>query len=86
MKNLNQVSPKLPIFLGGPEVSFDAREVLKRLPFLAGVMRGEGEETFAGILQCDWNELVWGHVYGSIPVNMDDLPFVYENMNMDDLL
>lgn len=85
VRNLNQVSPKLPIFLGGPEVSFDARDVLKRLPFLAGVMRGEGEETFAGILQCDWNELVWGHVYGSIPVNMDDLPFVYENMNMDDL-
>ena len=85
VKNLNQVNPGLPIFLGGPEVSFDARDVLKRMPFLAGVLCGEGEETFAGILQCDWKKLVWGHVYESIPVNMDDLPFVYENMDMNEL-
>lgn len=85
VKNLNQVAPKLPIFLGGPEVSFDAREVLRRMPFLAGVLCGEGEETFAGILQSDWKELIWGRVYGSVPVNMDDLPFVYENMDMNEL-
>ena len=35
------------IWLGGPEVSYDSREVLERLPQVKGVMKGEGEETFA---------------------------------------
>lgn len=85
VKNLHAVSPKLPIFLGGPEVSFDARQVLERMPFLAGVLVGEGEETFVKLLKSDWEHLVWGQVYDSIPVCMDDLPFVYEAMDMEEL-
>ena len=33
----------------GPEVSYDSTDVLKRLPSVTGVMKGEGEETFAEI-------------------------------------
>ena len=35
------------IWAGGPEVSYDSRETLGRLPELTGVMKGEGEKTFA---------------------------------------
>lgn len=43
---LAKVVPSMDIWLGGPEVSFDAEETLERLPYVKGVMRGEGEETF----------------------------------------
>ncbi len=35
-----------PIWLGGPEVSFDAPDLLERYPQITGIMIGEGEETF----------------------------------------
>lgn len=38
--------PHTPIWLGGPEVSYNAKEVLVRLPMIKGVMVGEGERTF----------------------------------------
>ncbi len=43
---LAKVMPKVPIWLGGPEVSYDAEAVLEKWPYLSGVMAGEGEETF----------------------------------------
>lgn len=44
--DLTQVLPNTDIWLGGPEVSYDAGAVLERLPMVKGVMIGEGEETF----------------------------------------
>ena len=41
-----KILPHTQIWLGGPEVSYDAEDVLKRYPGVAGVMRGEGEATF----------------------------------------
>ncbi len=38
--------PKTDIWLGGPEVSFKADEVLSDFPEIAGVITGEGEQTF----------------------------------------
>lgn len=43
---ISKVMPEIEIWLGGPEVSWNAEEVLQRLPQVRGVMRGEGEETF----------------------------------------
>ena len=43
---VHKILPKVPIFLGGPEVSFTSEEILKQYPFLSGIMIGEGEETF----------------------------------------
>lgn len=85
VKNLYLVSPGTRIFLGGPEVSFDAQEVMRRMPFLAGVLTGEGEETFLQLLKGDWENLAMGKTYESIPVLMDELPFVYEQMDMRDM-
>lgn len=43
---LHQVSPGTKIWLGGPEVSYDAQAVMERRPELTGIMHGEGEATF----------------------------------------
>lgn len=43
---VKKLFPALPIWLGGPEVSYDSKVVLQRLPEVTGVMMGEGEETF----------------------------------------
>ena len=44
-----KVMPGVPIWLGGPEVSYHAEEMLEQYPFLAGIMKGEGEVTFREI-------------------------------------
>ena len=47
---ISKVMPEIEIWLGGPEVSWNAEEVLQRLPQVRGVMRGEGEETFLDLV------------------------------------
>ncbi len=44
--DLHKVRPDLPIWLGGPEVSFDSEKILAENPAVTGIMRGEGEEIF----------------------------------------
>ena len=51
VKDLHKLMPKLPIWLGGPEVSYHPDEVLNGCPELTGIMVGEGEETFLELLQ-----------------------------------
>lgn len=43
-EELSKITPGLPIWLGGPEVSFDAEEILKECGWITGIMIGEGEE------------------------------------------
>ena len=50
VRDLHKVLPDTDIWLGGPEVSFDAPELLGREPEVLGIMKGEGEETFAALL------------------------------------
>lgn len=45
--DIHEILPDTEIWLGGPEVSFDSPQVLERMPFVSGVMRGEGEAIFA---------------------------------------
>ena len=52
VRDMAKLRPDMPIWLGGPEVSYDAPDVLARLPEVTGVMKGEGEETFAGLCRC----------------------------------
>ena len=46
---IGKLRPDMPIWLGGPEVSYHAEEMLEQYPFLAGIMKGEGEVTFREI-------------------------------------
>lgn len=50
-RELRKLLPDTPIWVGGPEVSYDARQVLEEHPYIDGVMIGEGEETFYELLQ-----------------------------------
>lgn len=47
IREIHKLRPGLPIWVGGPEVSYDSVDVLNRLPEVTGVMKGEGEETFS---------------------------------------
>ena len=80
IREIKKLLPKLPIWVGGPEVSYDAGQVLRRLPEVTGVIMGEGEETFLDVLRyyhkekrCDSLEKIPGIAYrdefGSIQQN-----------------
>lgn len=47
---LKKILPGVKIWLGGPEVSFDAKAQLTNHYFIDGIMYGEGEETFLQVL------------------------------------
>lgn len=50
LRELPKVLPKTEIWLGGPEVSFEAEKLLEKYPMVRGIMAGEGEETFKELL------------------------------------
>lgn len=51
IEDIHQVCPDLPIWLGGPEVSFHPDKLLQKFPYLAGIMIGEGEQTCVELVQ-----------------------------------
>lgn len=51
IRDLKKVLPRTEIWLGGPEVSYRAEELLRKEPSVRGVMAGEGEETFFRLLE-----------------------------------
>lgn len=62
---LKKVSPKLRIWLGGPEVSYDAMQCLEKHPELDGIMLGEGEQTFLElVLHYACNDRTMGEITG----------------------
>ncbi|MDD4369735.1 MAG: B12-binding domain-containing radical SAM protein [Anaerostipes sp.] len=50
LREIRKLYQDIPIWLGGPEVSYDAKKVLEELPEVTGVMMGEGEKTFVEVL------------------------------------
>lgn len=50
ISELPKLLPNTKIWLGGPEVTFDAKKMLTDYPQLAGIMIGEGEQTFYELL------------------------------------
>lgn len=90
LEELPKVLPGVPIWLGGPEVTYDAPQILKRYPMLTGIMIGEGEETFKEL--AEWYmqphkqlKQIAGLCLpeGFTPIrpltDMNSLPFLYEN-------
>ena len=51
IREIHKILPDTAIWLGGPEVSFDAEKILDEYPELTGIMKGEGEETFLELVQ-----------------------------------
>ena len=105
MTELHKLMPRVPIYLGGPEVSFTSKDIMEQYPFLAGITIGEGEETFLelcrayvaghenpviagictrvknsedGISDQNGKRITIGQPRGL--VNMNDIPFFYDDM------
>ena len=49
---LHDFLPVLGMWLGCPAVSWDAEKVMEELPFLSGILIGEGEESFRQLCRC----------------------------------
>lgn len=45
-KEIHKIMPDVPIWLGGPEVSYDCDMQLKKYPWIKGIISGEGEVSF----------------------------------------
>lgn len=51
-RELKKVCPHTQIWLGGPEVSYDSKELLKKYSYIDGIIIGEGEQTFLELMEC----------------------------------
>lgn len=51
IRDLHKILPGVPIWAGGPEVSFDAVRFLEKNPEVTGILKGEGERTLYELLQ-----------------------------------
>ena len=51
IREFGKIFPSVPIWVGGPEVSYDTKDVLERLPEVTGVIFGEGEKTFLEVVE-----------------------------------
>lgn len=51
VREFHKLRPEAPIWLGGPEVSYEYQGIFEELPEVTGIMTGEGEETFRELLQ-----------------------------------
>ena len=93
---IKKVLPEVKIWLGGPEVSYNAKEVLENYPQVTGVICGEGEESFRKVLShYEKNDVQLEEISGvtfynkdgDITVNpiteimdLSNAPFVYDDM------
>lgn len=88
---ISKLLPHVPIWLGGPEVSYDAEEILLHYPMVTGIMIGEGEETFTELLQyyiSKENNLLQiaglvtknGRSAPRNPLSFDEIPFLYDKI------
>ena len=92
MGELHKLLPQLPVFLGGPEVTYDADKLLRKYPYLTGIFIGEGEATFAQVVKYYVKKspesledipglmLRSGMTPERKPLNLTDVPFLYDDM------
>lgn len=92
MGELHKLLPNLPVFLGGPEVTYDADKLLRKYPYLTGIFIGEGEATFAQVVKYYVKKnpeslkdipglmLRSGMTPERKPLNLTDVPFLYDDM------
>ena len=99
-EEFHKLRPEVPIWMGGPEVSYHAEAFLKEEPAVDLVMMGEGEITFAHFLKA----LLEGEELKQVPglmlrnddgtitdtgfrqvMDMSQIPFPYAFMDMKEL-
>lgn len=52
IEELKKLCPNTPIWVGGPEVSYEVETLLAENPGIDGVFIGEGEHTFKKVCRC----------------------------------
>ncbi len=97
LAEVKKVLPEVKIWLGGPEVSYNAVAFLKKYPQVDGIMKGEGEQTFLELLQAlrentsltEILGITWRREDGEIEnhpwrpaISLDEVPFVYQDMEL----
>lgn len=98
IREVKKIKKDITIWVGGPEVSYDGKAVLERLPQVDGVMKGEGEQTFKELIHHYQTkegclDEILGIVYrtddGEIRENewrpvmdLSKVPFIYEDMSL----
>lgn len=95
-QEFHKLCPDVPIWAGGPEVSFETETFLREHPAFTGLMMGEGEKTFcdlcgyyAGDVQLiDMEGITYRKSDGEIVIRplkgllpMDEIPFCYSDMS-----
>lgn len=96
IKDIKKIQPNIIIWLGGPEVSYDAKEFLKCNTDVKGVMIGEGEETFKELAEYYlFENIKLNEIKGLVfrqdkdiyltplrpQINMNDIPFPYDDLS-----
>lgn len=96
-EELHKLLPDVPIWLGGPEVSYEVEQGLLKQDFITGIMIGEGEETFLELLSYYFNRInkleeIKGIAYKQdnvicvntlrMPLSLDQLPFPYDEIHV----
>ncbi len=100
LADIKKVLPEVKIWVGGPEVSYNAKAFLTQEPAVDFVMMGEGEITFAHFMKA----LIKGEDLAQVPglmlrnddgtftdtgfrqvMDMSQIPFPYAFMDMKDL-
>ena len=51
IREFHKLCPKVPIWVGGPEVSYEVETFMNEHPQVTGIMVGEGEKTFASLCE-----------------------------------
>jgi len=62
VKMLKKIDPSILIVLGGPEVTYDTKEWMEKIPEVDFIVIGEGEKTFKQLL----TEIERGNNYGNV--------------------
>ncbi len=90
---IKKIEPKIKIYLGGPEVSYDAPKIMAEYTELEGVLIGEGEKVIKNLFTKPSKEvlgLYYRGINGSIsfngpeePIkNLDIIPFPYDKSEL----
>lgn len=88
IKSLKKVLPKTKIILGGPEVSFDSRDILEKHKEIDFIIRGEGEQTFYELINSIENNTSFESIKGLTYRKKDEISENIDrigNIDMDDI-
>lgn len=91
-RELKKIMPKVKITLGGPEVSFSAKEILEKNQFIDYILLGEGEKVLLNFLTKPHKE-VKGVAFldngkfiylgdENLIENLDEIPFPYTELEL----